>query len=400
MTKARKRFMLYAMLAIAVSLVLLLGLINGALLTMAAEDADRLTWVIAENGGVMKGGKDRSGLRFENGRPVNGMLGPNSPDMQASLRYFTCALTDGQDAELIVYNLGTVSREEAIDWAVSLSAERDVGWTAGSYRYRIWTADQKTYITVIDQGRELIAFYRILRISVIGLVLTLACSFMILLITGKRLFKPLETAEYDRNKLMTEIDRGFSQPLTVMNAGIENLERRNGSCEESQLIRRQLTKMTAVIRGLPGTLDGIDSQGISLKEVLTACETASRPAFDDKGIRLMVSAEDGLELYSDRETITAVVQEMFDNAFKFAKTYAEMIASQQGGRITLEMNNDTALPDGVYDQVFDRLIRLDNAEGIPGSGIGLHRVRELVRMLNGRVKASVSDGVFTIRVNL
>ena len=72
----------------------------------------------------------------------------------------------------------------------------------------------------------------------------------------------------------------------------------------------------------------------------------------------------------------------------------------EGKRLLLTFENDTALPDGAYDQVFDRFTRLPNAEGIDGAGLGLARVREVVKANNGRIEAFVRDGTFTVRVSL
>ena len=62
--------------------------------------------------------------------------------------------------------------------------------------------------------------------------------------------------------------------------------------------------------------------------------------------------------------------------------------------------NDTNLPDGTVDQVFDRFTRLDNAKDIPGAGLGLSHVKEIVKAHNGRASAKVEYGVFTLRISL
>ena len=79
---------------------------------------------------------------------------------------------------------------------------------------------------------------------------------------------------------------------------------------------------------------------------------------------------------------------------------AALNAREENGRFILEMSNPADLPDGEYDQVFDRNIRLANAAGQPGTGLGLNRVRDEVRAMNGRLSARVKDGVFTVRISL
>ena len=70
----------------------------------------------------------------------------------------------------------------------------------------------------------------------------------------------------------------------------------------------------------------------------------------------------------------------------------------ENGRISLISSNDTDLADGPADQVFDRFTRLSNADGVDGNGLGLSFVKETVKSLNGRLSASVANGVFTLKI--
>ena len=389
------------MLAIAACLILLLGLINGALLSMAADDADHLTQAIAENRGFIGRSRDRGALRFENNRPVSGLAGPDSPDVRASLRYFTCVFAADGQGEPIAYSMDLVSRDEALAWARSLLKERSTGWTAQSYRYRVWTADERTYVTVVDQGRELLGFQRVLRISLIGFAAALILSFAALMLLGRRLLKPLETAGRERERFLDDIHRAYRVPVTVMSAGLDNLERRQGVSEETELLRRQLAAMDSALRGLPASADAAPDGGVPLADAVQTCEEQARAAFKERVIAFEAETEAlaGCSL-PDAEAVDGILRELTDNALKFARTRARLIVRREGDRLQLVMTNDTDLPDGTCDQVFDREVRLKNADGVPGAGLGLNRVRALVQRLNGRASASVADGVFTLRIGL
>ena len=75
-------------------------------------------------------------------------------------------------------------------------------------------------------------------------------------------------------------------------------------------------------------------------------------------------------------------------------------AEKEAERIRLAVGNDCRLPDGSPEGIFDRFVRLENAEGIPGAGLGLSFVRDAVRQMSGRVSVSVRDGWFTLTVSL
>lgn len=387
------------MLTIAVTLALLLGLINVALKTTAAEDADHLTQLIAEHQGTIGWGRGGRGLPMENGRPRSGLTGTESPDLQASLRYFTAVVNAEGSAELIAYSIDSVTREEALTWAMSLTAERSTGWTAQTYRYRTWSANDLTFITVIDQGRELTGYSRALRISLIGYILTLAVSLAVLLLASKRLYQPLTDADRERSRVLEAIDQNYRVPLTVMSAGLDNLESRVGSSDETQLMRRQLVRMMNEVRCLVPAADA-PAGPVSLSAIAKAAAETQQPAFDARGVALRVSCEEIPDFKTDPVTLGHALEELLRNARQYALSEARLDVRRESGRVLIEMSNDADLPDGACDQVFDRGVRLGNAEALPGAGLGLNRVREQVRSLNGRVSAWVKDGRFTVRISL
>ena len=61
MDKVRKKIVLYAMTSIFVLLTVILAIINGVNFTMAADDADMITQVIADRHGAFEGGGTGTG---------------------------------------------------------------------------------------------------------------------------------------------------------------------------------------------------------------------------------------------------------------------------------------------------------------------------------------------------
>ena len=382
------------MLTIAVALALLLGLINVSLKTSAADDADHLTRMIADHQGTVGRGRTADG-----GRPRDGGPRGDSPDLLASLRYFTAVVNTEGSADLIAYNIDSVSREDAIAWAARLTRERSTGWTARTYRYRTWTANELTFVTVIDQSRELVGYERVLRISLIGYGLTLAASFFVLLLVSGKLFRPLADADRERRRVMDAINQNYRVPLTVMGAGLDILETQHGSSEETQLMRRQLVRMMNEVRSIVPAADPAAGP-VPVSEIAKAAADTQRPAFEARGVALTVTCEEGTDAPADPVTLGHILEELLRNARQYAVSDARLAVRRESGRVLIEMSNDTTLPEGPCDQVFDRGVRLSSAEGLPGAGLGLTRVRDQVRGCNGRAGAWVRDGRFTVRISL
>ena len=185
MNKARKRFVLYAMLSVFVLLAVLLGIINAVNFTMAGEDADQLTDTLAQRQGMFgnpaplvpdPSAFDPQGMAPPDGNLPNGVppdfapqdlnpqesvpmgffpgilgpMGPNSPEMESSLRYFTFSFDKDGNAERVALEISAVTEEEALSWARALLGEKETGWTRTYYRYRVYESDGKTCVTVID----------------------------------------------------------------------------------------------------------------------------------------------------------------------------------------------------------------------------------------------------------
>ena len=122
-------------------------------------------------------------------------------------------------------------------------------------------------------------------------------------------------------------------------------------------------------------------------------------AFSSRGIRVIASVSPDVHLKGDTEAIKNVLDELLENALRFSEKEVEINLAKSGDRISLSFANDTELPDGSADQVFDRFTVLENAE-LGSSGLGLSYVRDIVRAHQGRISAKVANGRFTVSIAL
>ncbi|MBQ6076427.1 MAG: hypothetical protein IJK86_09815 [Lachnospiraceae bacterium] len=327
--------------------------------------------------------------------------GPDSPDMQGSLRYFTARFGSDGTGSLTVYRISAVSEEEALDWAASLTGE-STGWTRGSYRYRVWQDGGATLVTVIDQSRELGPCRRILIISLCGLGLALLISFLFLHFIGRRLFAPLEEADRKQKQFITEAEKEFKVPLTVIDGAAELIEREHGPSDPAAAIHRQVRKMTGLVNDL-GNLAIFEEEPAApcdLSAVLEDLAALYRPRFAEKGMILNTDVAPEVTVTGSEELLRRIGTELLENALKFAGPQTDLTLTREGQRIRLTVANDALLPDGNYEQAFDRFTRLSNAEGVPGSGLGLAFVKEGVRTLRGRADARAEAGKFILQLSL
>ena len=416
MNNAEKKFRLTAILAIFVLLTVLLAVINIVSFTMATTDADEITQRIADQNGQLNA--SASSDPVSSGEPMpgapgwnqrfgpRGFFGPMAPisaDTEASVRYFTARFTpDGQFAGMAAFSISAVTEEEAQEWASTLLKE-DTGWTGGSYRYRVYENNSMTYVTVIDQSRELLASYRILIISVIGEILCLIIAYFVLKYVGRRLFAPLEEADGKQKKFVAGANRELRLPLTIINADTELIEREHGPDDHTRSIHRQVRKMEELVSRIEtlSIFNEPESERyeVALSDLLRASLDEAEERFQARSLTLRTDISPNIRLMASAESMKRMVDELIDNAVRYASGDVSFRLYKESERIILLTENSTALPDGSYDNVFDRFTTLDNAPE-DAAGLGLAAVKEIVKAHDGRASARVANGVFTVRIAL
>ncbi len=415
MLKAQRKFRNYAILAVFILLSVLLSVINVIIFTMASQDADETTARIAEQYGKRAQTEDTSaqddprsddaGATPGNG-PLGrfGPMGPSSPETEASLRYFTIAFDkDGNYKSTLTYNISAVSESEAIEWASGLVRE-DIGWTSGTYRYRVFNANGQICVTVIDQGRELLTAYRILIVSVIGGIALLIISFFILAAVGEKLFAPIEEADRKQKKFIEGANREIRLPLTIISANTELLEREHGADDQTHAIRRQVKKL----ENLVGQLDEIalfeedDSESVKtdMSAFVSAALKNSAERFEARGLKLDTNISPGIQISARQIELSQIMEELIGNSLKYSLSRVSYSLTQEDERIHLTTTNDCTLEDcDDLDGIFDRFTTLENASE-ESAGLGLSHVKNIVKGLNGRVSAKSSGGEFNLSIYL
>jgi len=406
MNNVRKSFLLYSMLAIFALLTVMLSIINGVNFTMASSDADIITQMLSERHGFFPEKKNSDFAfkpRIYSSEERMGPMGPESPEVNSSLRYFTFSFNKNNKPKKIAFHISAVDEEEAEQWAASLINE-DIGWTRGTYRYRVYEEGEKTFVTVIDQGRELLPSYRILVISVCGEIMGLIISFAVLRIVGKRLFKPLEEADYKQKKFIANIENEFKLPLTIINANTELIEKESGPSDNTASINRQVKKMIALVKEI-GSLAIFESENpavtkVNLSSTLSALAEYSKSRFEEKGISLDYDIEDNIIIDGEEENLKRMLSELIENAVKYSLGEAHFTLKKEKDRVLLTQSNDTSLSADSIEQIFDRFTTLENADNTDSVGLGLSYVKDIVTSHNGRVSAKVKDGMFMLTIAL
>lgn len=144
---------------------------------------------------------------------------------------------------------------------------------------------------------------------------------------------------------------------------------------------------------------------VALAALVHDCAARLRVRFPEANIQVQV-AEDLLPVQADKSGLTAVVQNLLENAVKYSPEGAAVIvaAEHTGGKFRLRVaDQGQGIPDSEKQAVFDKFYRIGNEETreTTGTGLGLYIVQQVVRAHGGGIRVSdnqPSGTVFEIEI--
>src|SRR5690606_15955451 len=127
---------------------------------------------------------------------------------------------------------------------------------------------------------------------------------------------------------------------------------------------------------------GLGVEPIAVEPVLQDLCQGLDKVYRDKRVSCELNVADGAFFQGDPGDLTEVLGNLLDNAYKYCRQRVGVTAAQERGRlaITIEDDGRGIEPDEV-DRLLERGTRAD--ESVPGHGIGLAVVREIVALYGG-----------------
>ncbi len=223
--------------------------------------------------------------------------------------------------------------------------------------------------------------------------------------------RKLEEMDKMKSHFFANISHEFRTPLTLISGPIEKIlsnQSDEETIKQAGMIKRNansllglinqlldLSKLEAGKMGLKASMGNIDCfiKGITMSFESTA---------ERKDITLnVISSNNEIELYFDKEKMTKIMTNLLSNAFKF---------TPNGGQITVTINesdhNSVAIKVkntgiGIAEEelpkLFDRFYQVDSSHTKEhgGTGIGLALTKELIELHKGTIRVESKEGEYT-----
>lgn len=214
----------------------------------------------------------------------------------------------------------------------------------------------------------------------------------------ERRFREAQNKELMEAKIsfFTDITHELRTPLTLINGSVESIDAtklKNPAVQKNLLsIKKNCRRLLNLINQL---LDfrRMDAKSMKLNFVNTDVvslirELMSRfePSISNMNKTISLDAEDdSIVMPVDTEALTKIMSNLLNNARKYSETFIQVIVRKSGDdHLLINVQNDgEKIPADKADAIFQPFTRLESAENMPGSGIGLPLARSLAELHNG-----------------
>jgi signal transduction histidine kinase/ligand-binding sensor domain-containing protein/CheY-like chemotaxis protein/AraC-like DNA-binding protein len=224
----------------------------------------------------------------------------------------------------------------------------------------------------------------------------------------------LEELLHLKEKLITNISHEFRTPLTLILGPAKRLLQRASSQRDAsqlQLIKhnsQRLLRLVDQLLGLAhlGSEEPLARSAEPVSATVDSIVESFLPLAQDKGLQLSVEQDDELWVNCAPDALENILLNLLSNAIKYTPAGGLItVRTRLGDDDMVEVAvSDTGIgiPKEEHEAVFERFHRVGNGgETVPGAGIGLALVRELVQAHGGRVGlVSELDEGTTVTVKL
>ncbi len=437
----QKRFILTAMIAISVFVLVLLGITNGMnaystyrqnmdILKDLCNNAAAGTLFIPENGssnapatatpgdatasdvltaGILSGQEEKRGFRW---------FGIDLADnYKNSAVFFVVAVNaEGDIYSINAARLADGMTEEIKALAQNVVEKGDDHGRAGSYRFRrVETADGNGRVYVFhDISYQRYAVIRVAYTSLLVGILCIEIMYFFVRILARKAIRPIAQNMERQKQFVTDAGHELKTPVAIIMANTEAMELCTGETKWSRNIREQAQRLSGLTQNLL-TLAKIDEntfmesvEQVSMtKTVNSVIDMFMEPAAL-KHILIEGDVAEQVELRANADMMTRLISTLLDNAVKYASSDSTVhisLKKADSGAVFVIKNRCDELPQCEPEKLFDRFYRADAArtQKKGGYGIGLSAAQAITELHKGVISVKYEPEnviAFTVKLPL
>lgn len=329
----------------------------------------------------------------------NGDFGKHDKDAVKSARYAAIALDgDGNIIRTDVTHISSLTEDEVTAIAQTLKDTASGTGSYNGYLYRISDAKRVSgkVIILLDNGMQISSFFTVLFISVGAGIFGWLLMLLLVILLSKKTIAPVARSIEKQKQFVTNAGHEIKTPLAIILANTDAMELHNGENKWSKNIRAQTLRLSGLMQNLL-MLAKMDESSAKLPmcsfDISTAADDTVNAFIEPaalKGVMIEQDIQKGLNLNGNRDSIIQLMTVLLDNAVKYTESGGIIKAKLSGNEknITLSIAN-TCEPIDHPEKLFDRFYRGDSArtQKNGGYGIGLSVAQAIAELHKGTITA-------------
>lgn len=409
----RRRFVITAMLAITVLLLVLLGVINIGNIVVNKWRTSQVLNNLIESEGLYTPPEEAMVQFSPTEEPMRTWPQiPETPtaDEMLGARYFFARFDlNGEISSMDISHVYVVGAAEAQEMAQAVYHGTSDSGRMERFQFHITQAldQQSSLVIFLDVSNQIRSITTIFLISLsVGALCWVAMLLLVMMLSQKAI-KPIAENIEKQKQFVTNAGHEIKTPLSIILINTDALELHLGANKWSQNIREQTTRLAGLMQNLLALAKMDESGGKLPASTFSAnllLEEVLHPYYeiaDERGISLQVNFQPNVMLHANRESIMQLFSILLDNAAKYTPSggYIAVSLASKGKRMTFRVENTcNTLQEMDISKIFDRFYRCDSArtQKDGGCGIGLSAAQAIVHANGGTITAS-TESTNTIR---
>lgn len=388
----RKKFVFFAMSAVTILLVALIGAINIFSWVVLDQQSNRVLHTISQGNGTFMQ------MEFFDRGPFQP---PMNMDTVKSARFFmVCVDVNGNVKDINLDQISSVTVEDATKYAQKVS---DSCGKIDDFKYETKTLGTDKLIFFMDVSVQIQTFVMVFSISgVIALACWLFMLIFVILLSGK-VVRPILAGMEKQKQFITNAGHELKTPLTIIQSNNDASSLVYGETKYTQNIRRQTKRLNVLMTNLL-TLAKLDEEIELPTETVNISDLIQNllPGYEDmlaqKNIDFSVSIQPDLFMQAHSDSFAQMMSVLLDNAIKYTPNSGtvRLTACRNDGYIEITEENTCTTPESLdTEPLFERFYRGDSARtqdnSISGYGIGLSAARSIAENFGGTLKAKYTE---------
>jgi two-component system sensor histidine kinase PhoQ len=196
-----------------------------------------------------------------------------------------------------------------------------------------------------------------------------------------------------------DLAHSLKTPLAVMRGALSGDQSQLPATIEDQVARMDSIVAYQLQRAATSGMKNPMATPIQILPIMEKIVAALNKVHHEKGVSTEISVPDSVTFPGDEGDLMELLGNLIDNAYKWCRQKVKISAVARDGRLIITIEDDgSGIEPSQAKTILQRGVRTD--EAVPGHGIGLAIVRDIVEAYQGAIEAGRSSlGGAMIRVD-